>query len=80
MAIWAQRVVYSILFYVLALCLIIVAKPSFIFDTTSKEACKKPKPFGVGEGKSLYSLGVVTVALAVVSFYIFALIDMISCR
>ncbi len=71
---WAQRVVYSLLFYVLALCLIIVAKPSFMFDSTSKE----PKPFGVGEGKSLYSLGVVTVTLAIVSFYIFALIDMIT--
>ena len=73
---WAQRVVYSLLFYSLALCLLIVAKPPLIFDRETKE----PLPFGVGEGKTLYSLGVITVALAVVSFYIFALIDMITAK
>lgn len=68
----AARVAYSILFYVLSMALVIISKPSVIFGKNGE-----PLPFGVGEGKTLYSLGVVTVALALLSFYFFACIDMI---
>ena len=70
---FASRVAYSVLFYALLTSLVIVAKPDFMFDKSSG----RPLPFGVGEGKTLYSLGVATVALAIASFYVFALIDMI---
>jgi hypothetical protein len=73
MSFWAPRVIYGILFYVLATGLLIVSKPGFVFDSRTGE----PLPFGVGDGKTLYSMGVVTVALAILTFYGFALIDVI---
>jgi hypothetical protein len=68
----ASRLVYSILFYGLSMLLLIVSKPDVLFDKDGT-----PKRFGFGPGKTLFSLGVLTVALAVLSFYTFALIDLI---
>lgn len=65
-----HRTIYSTLFYVLVILLIITARPAFAFDNYGSL-----KPFGVGDEKSIFSLGVVTCALAIVSFYIFTLID-----
>jgi hypothetical protein len=50
-----------------------VNKPSFIFnkDGTIKE-------FGTGNDKSVYSLGVVSSFIAIISFYIFSMIDLIN--
>ena len=67
-----QRTVYTTLFYVLMLTLIIVSKPCFAFD---KEG--RIRPFGVGEENTVISLGVIVVALAIVSFYVFACIDVV---
>ena len=69
----AARVAYSILFYVLSMALVIISKPSFMFDKDTG----RPIPFGIGDDKTLYSLGVVTVALAIIAFYFFAVIDMV---
>jgi hypothetical protein len=35
------------------------------------------KPFGIGEEKTMFSFGVFTVVLAILSFYIFCLIDLV---
>lgn len=68
-----HRTVYSSLFYVLTIMLIILAKPSFAFDDSGEI-----KPFGVGHcGKSIISLGVVSSVLAIFSFYIFTIIDIV---
>ena len=67
-----DRVLYSILFYVLVLILILLVKPSAMFDEKSNL-----KPFGVGQNKTILSLGVVTVALAIVSYYLFCVIDLV---
>lgn len=67
---------YAMLFYILLVLLIVIAKPSVIFDSDGKI-----KPFGIdidGNGnKTMFSFGVFVVVLAVVSFYIFAMIDMV---
>jgi hypothetical protein len=73
MKIHAARVIYSILFFVLSMALLLITKPAIIFDRRTGE----PLPFGIGEGKTLYSLGIITAALAILSFYFFAWIDMI---
>jgi hypothetical protein len=70
---YAARVIYSVLFFILCMLLVVVSKPSFIFDKETGQ----PLPFGVGDDKTLYSLGVVTATLAILSFYFFAWIDMI---
>ena len=67
------RVVYSCLFFVLSMALIAVARPRAIFDTDGR-----PKPFGVGEGRTVFPLGVVVVVVAVLSLFAFALIDLFS--
>ena len=68
----SSRVVYSILFYVLLIILIILAKPSIMFHSNGNI-----KLFGVGEHKTMFSLGVASIVLAIASFYIFCLIDLI---
>ena len=64
-----HRVVYSIVFYILIIVLVIVSKPPFIFEKG------QVKEFGIGPDKTIFSLGVIVVALAIISFYIFAIID-----
>ena len=68
-----HRTLYSILFYVLVIVLIIVAKPSFLFDENNQI-----KQFGVGsENKTIISMGTIVFFLAIVSYYIFLTIDIV---
>jgi hypothetical protein len=48
-----------------------VSRPQFAFDNEGNI-----RPFGIGEHKSILSLGVVSIALAIWSFYMFTLIDL----
>ena len=66
------RIIYAILFYILLIVLIIISRPSIMFETDGSI-----KSFGIGEEKTMFSLGVFTVVLAVLSFYIFCMIDLI---
>jgi len=67
-----KRVLYSILFYILIVMLIFVAKPPLMFDNRGQF-----KNFGFGSNKTLFSFGVLITAIALVSFYVFAVIDLI---
>jgi hypothetical protein len=67
-----QRVIYAVLFYVLLIALVIISKPSALFHQDGSI-----KTFGIGEDKTMFSLGVLTVVIAILSFYIFCLIDLI---
>lgn len=66
------RIVYSVIFYVMLMTLLVIAKPNSIFD---RDGCIRP--FGVGEDKTLFSMGVYAVVLAVMSFYVFCVIDLV---
>lgn len=66
------RIIYSILFYVLLMVLIILAKPSVMFDADGNI-----KIFGTGNEKTMFSFGVFSVIVAIISFYIFSMIDLI---
>lgn len=71
-----SRVVWSCTFFLLAFLLIVVSRPSFAFDATGHRL----RPFGVNEGiddKTILSLGIVTVLLAIASFYMFTIIDIL---
>lgn len=71
-----SRVLWSCTFFVLAFLTVAIARPSFAFD----ESGRRLRPFGVSEGKddkTALSLGVVCTLLSVVSFYMFAIIDML---
>lgn len=67
-----HRSMYSVIFYVLIIVLIIVSKPSFIFDERGHV-----RGFGLGSQQTVFSLGVLVVALAIVAYYIFAMIDIL---
>ena len=68
----SQRVIYSIMFYVLVVILIFIAKPSLMFDRQQQF-----KNFGIGGSeKTLFSFGVLVSIVALVSFYLFAVIDL----
>ena len=67
-----SRVIYSVIFFALSSLLIILSKPPFIFAQDGSL-----RPFGVGPDKSVFPLGVVVVTLAILSFYIFCIIDLV---
>lgn len=67
-----SRIVYALLFYILLIILVIVSKPSVMFEKDGSI-----RPFGVGEEKTMFSLGVFSIVFAILSFYIFCLVDMI---
>lgn len=69
-----KRIIYSVLFYVLLMILVVLSKPSFIFKENNGAELK---PFGIGADKTMFSFGVFAVVMAIVSFYLFAVIDMI---
>ena len=72
-----QRTIYTIIFFVLVTILCIVWKPKVMFDDDNNI-----KQFGVGGNgnKTILSLGCFIVILSFVSFYIFAIIDVIFAR
>lgn len=72
MGLLSQRVIYSLLFYILLLVLIAVSKPKMVFDDEGNI-----RPFGVGDEKTIFSFGVIVITLSVLSFYVFCIIDVI---
>ena len=67
-----QRTIYSALFYLLVVGLIFVSKPPLMFDGDGQF-----KNFGIGTQKTLFSFGVLTVVIALLAYYVFAMIDLI---
>lgn len=67
-----SRIIYSILFYILLMVLITISKPSVIFEKDGSL-----KMFGVGYDKTMFSFGVFSVVLAILSFYVFCIIDLV---
>ena len=70
----APRVAYAAAFFALLMALIVLARPALVFRPDGT-----PRPFGVAaagaEGATVYSLGVVTVVAAVLSLFLFTVID-----
>ena len=66
-----RRLILSSSFFVLTMLLLATTKPSILFndDGTIKE-------FGIGEDKTIYSLGVFVVAMCLIVFYVFSMIDL----
>ena len=71
------RVVYSLVFYTMAVMLIYLAKPDMMFANDGEL-----KTFGVGNDRSgspktVFSFGVFAIVLAITSFYLFSVIDLV---
>lgn len=65
-------VLYGVMLFVLLMVLLMVTRPSSVFDEDSR-----PRAFGTGPERTMCPLGVVTVVLAIISIYSFALLDAI---
>ena len=73
MALPPARVIYSTLFFVLTMLLLIVARPKALFRPDGRA-----KEFGAGgDGRTAFPIGVVVVLMAVLSLYTFAMIDLV---
>lgn len=66
------RLLYAIAFFVLLVALLYSTKPSIVFNKDGSL-----KPYGIGDSKTMFSFGVLTVVLAILSFYFFCVIDII---
>ena len=68
-----HRTIYASLFYMLSIILVMLVKPAFMFDENGNV-----KQFGVGTAnKTIISLGVINGVAALLSFYIFTIIDVV---
>ena len=68
-----SRISYSVLVFVLSMILVFLIKPGIAFDHEGQL-----RKFGVHEnGSTIYSVGVLTSCLAIVTFYIFCVIDLV---
>tara|TARA_Y100000389_G_scaffold196586_1_gene229747 strand:- start:512 stop:736 length:225 start_codon:yes stop_codon:yes gene_type:complete len=66
------RIIYSVLFVSLSMFLVFLIKPELIFDQN-----EEIKAFGLKKQETLFSLGVFTTLVAILSFYFFAIVDLI---
>lgn len=73
MGAYSSRIIYSVLFFLMASVLLVVFKPKQMFDEEGQ-----PKPFGVGPGRTLFSLGTAILLLAILSFYAFSMAEMVA--
>lgn len=66
------RTIYAVLLFTLLMTLLYIMKPSIMYKDNNEI-----KPFGINKKETILSLGVITVVCAIMSFYLFAIIDMI---
>ena len=68
-----SRISYSIVVFIMSMILVFLTKPSIAFDRNGDL-----KTFGVShKNDTISSVGVMTVTLAIVVFYLFCMIDLI---
>lgn len=67
-----SRVIYSVVFFILLIILLYMSKSSIFFEKDGEL-----KTFGLGPDRTLFSFGIITVVIAIASFYLFCIIDLI---
>lgn len=65
-----DRVLYTtIVMYIVAMCIIIVIKPKFMYDHTRK----KFKSFGTNNGETVFAVPIVGISMCIVVYFIVVL-------
>jgi hypothetical protein len=69
------RVVLAMLFYSIVMGAVVVYRPRALFDENDS-----PRPFGSGKGKgqTVFDIGAVVAFVAIVSFSLFTLVDLVA--
>ena len=68
----SSRIFYAIFLYLLIMTLIFLKRPTMFFEENGEI-----KNFGLKKDETMYSVGVFTVVLAIICFYLFCVIDMV---
>jgi hypothetical protein len=68
-----KRLLLSSMFFILTMLLLSTTKPAVLF--TEKGTIKE---FGIGDDKTIYSVGVFVVTMCVLIFYMFSMIDLMN--
>ena len=68
----SSRIFYAIFLYILILTLIFLKKPKMFFEDDGEI-----KQFGLKKEQTIYSVGVFSIVLSIICFYIFCVIDMV---
>jgi len=61
----------AIIFYILIISIILLLKPSFMYD----EKTNKFKSFGCNDDQTIFSFPVISIIIAIILYLIFLLID-----
>jgi hypothetical protein len=69
---FSKRTIYALLFYMLVVTLIIISRPGLMFTSGGNV-----KAFGLGNEKTIFSLGIFCAVTAIMCSYFFTLIDVI---
>jgi hypothetical protein len=64
-------VIYSVIFYVIILLLLVSYKPSFIYDSETKTL----KEFGTAKNKSLLPLPILSILIAIFIYSVLSCLD-----
>lgn len=68
----SSRIIYATFFYIFVISIIILKQPDQFFDENGNILS-----FGTRDNQSIFSLNYLSCILAIVSYYIFAVIDFI---
>jgi hypothetical protein len=73
----STRLLYSVPFYILLMTLLCLARPAFMFQRVGEDVDSPGaiRAFGAGPSATVYSFGVMSIAAAILSFYIFCILD-----
>ena len=71
-AMFPTRVVMAMLFYAIVMSAIVVYRPRSLFDVDDR-----PLRFGAGSDATVFDIGTVAGVLAIVSFALFTLVDVV---
>ena len=66
------RIIYSTLLFTMLMILVYLQKPTMMFRRDDAL-----KSFGINKNQTIVSLGVFTIVCAIISFYVFAMVDFI---
>jgi heme/copper-type cytochrome/quinol oxidase subunit 2 len=67
-----SRIAFSIVIFILSMILFFIVRPRIAFENDGK-----PRKFGVERNETIYSLGIFTIISAILTFYVFCVIDLI---
>ncbi len=67
------RVTLAVLFYCIVMGAVLVYRPRCLFAPDGD-----PVPFGVGRGKTVFDLSTVAAGVAVLSFALFTMVDVVA--